>query len=574
MATQGVLREIYIIESKPLPADAVIGSFQLRVIPHDSLPKNGPGLAANGNFVLSAVEIYLGDELLPLVSASGTHAQNGYPVSSLIDDDPGTGWAINVSSRSAVKMNSEHIVWLTLGRSVAAQGRRLKLVMKHELNNHYNVGRFQLSWSTEVADGFTDPMLRKALATASEQRTRGQRQAVNAAFSAVDVTYKEARGRVDSLRQKLGLGPPAKTMVMRELPERRQTYIFTRGDFLRPDKAAGVVEPDVFDVLPQFSASETNRPRNRLDYAKWLVSGDNPLTPRVTVNRIWMRLFGRGLVETENDFGAQGSPPSHPELLDWLARQFIANHWSQKKLLRLIVTSATYRQSSHIRDDIGERDPRNVLLARQNRLRLDAEIVRDVALSASGTLSPKIGGPSVHPPQPDGVYAFTQNRKKWQTATGDARYRRAMYTMFYRSAPYPTLTTFDSPDFQSVCTRRVRSNTPLQALTMANDEAMFELARDLSARVLRSEAVSDRDEPRVSRLFTICYSRGPSARELDSVNRFLQNQRESFAADRDAASRLVGVRDNAEHATDVVELAAWTSLARAIMNTDEFITRE
>jgi hypothetical protein len=571
LATPGVLREIYVVETEPLPRGSTIGSIQFRVLPHDSLPKRGPGLAGNGNFVLSALEVFLGDERLPVVSASSTHAQPAYPVSSLIDDDPGTGWAINVAPGSSRVMNAEHTAWLALGRSVSADGRPLKFVLKHELNNDYNVGRFQLSWSSDVVDSSTDVNLLEAVRTAAGQRSKDQKLAVDTAFAAVDEVYKQALGRVDASRRELGLGPLVRTMTMSELSSRRPTYKLTRGDFLRPDKDNGMVEPDVFDVLPELPPADPDRPLNRLDLARWLVHPDNPLTPRVTVNRIWMRYFGRGLVETENDFGAQGSPPTHPELLDWLARQFIANGWSQKSLHRLIVTSATYRQSSRHRADLAAVDPLNQLMGRQNRIRLDAELVRDAALSASGKLHTRIGGSSVHPPQPDGVYAFTQNRKNWQTDVGENRFRRTMYTMFYRSAPYPILTTFDAPDFQSVCTRRVRSNTPLQALTMGNDPALLELAQSFADRILADTQLAGQEDRQIERAFLIAYARRPSGNETELLRRFLAGRLADFSTDAAAAQQLIGDKGTD---TPVAQRAAWTALTRALINTDEFVTRE
>src|SRR5439155_6913529 len=232
--------------------------------------------------------------------------------------------------------------------------------------------------------------------------------------------------------------------------------------------------PPKLPPLTQARSATEGPGRNRLDLAKWLVHPENPLTPRVQMNRIWMHYFGRGLVETEEDFGTQGSPPSHPELLDWLAAEFQRQGWSLKEMHRLIVTSNTYRQASKFRADLKDKDPRNLLLARQERVRFDAEIVRDAALTASGLLDRTIGGPSVKPPQPEGVYAFTQTAKRWTADTGPSRYRRGMYTLYFRSAPHPLFTTFDAPDFQTVCTRRGRSYTPLQALTVANDEAFLE----------------------------------------------------------------------------------------------------
>jgi hypothetical protein len=322
-------------------------------------------------------------------------------------------------------------------------------------------------------------------------------------------------------------------------------------------------------VAPALPAAQG---RTRLDLAKWLVDPQNPLTPRVTMNRAWMRYFGRGLVETEEDFGTQGTPPSHPELLDWLAREFIRQGWSMKAMHRLIVTSATYRQSSNVRPELAERDPRNLWLARQERVRLEAEIIRDAALAASGLLNPEIGGPSVHPPQPEGVYAFTQTTKKWKADEGTNRFRRALYTMFYRSAPYPLFTTFDAPDFQNVCTRRGRSNTPLQALTVANDTAFVELAQGLATRVVREVPAADSDQ-RLRRAFALVLSREPSEREFAAVRSFHERQLARFTEDEAAAAALVPPQ-MAQTCDSTPEGAAIVAVARLLFNTDNFITRE
>jgi hypothetical protein len=313
---------------------------------------------------------------------------------------------------------------------------------------------------------------------------------------------------------------------------------------------------------------------NRLDLARWLVHPENPLTPRVTMNRVWMRYFGRGLVETEEDFGTQGSPPTHPELLDWLGREFIRRGWSWKAMHRLIVTSATYRQASIARPDLLERDPRNLLLARQSRVRVEAEIVRDLALSASGLLDASLGGPGVRPPQAEGVYAFTQNTKPWTASTGGARYRRALYTVFYRSAPYPLFTTFDAPDFQTVCTRRPRSDTPLQSLLLANDPAFIEIAQNFAARLLR-EVPGEADqvlEARLLRASRLALSREPQSAELDALRQLYRQQAEAFRNDRTAAEKVAGPPLVNAAAPEVG--AALTLVARALLNTDNFITRE
>ncbi len=242
-----------------------------------------------------------------------------------------------------------------------------------------------------------------------------------------------------------------------------------------------------------------------MDLARWIVDSKNPLTARVIVNRVWQQYFGRGIVETENDFGSQGTSPTHPELLDWLALEFMARNWSLKELHRLIVTSRTYRQSSDVQPKLQEVDPNNYLLARQSRLRLDAEVVRDVALTASGLLCSKLGGPPVYPPIPEGVMGQGQVKRDWVVSKGDDKYRRGLYTFVYRASPPPSLTVFDAPDGFSSCTRRIRSNTPLQALTLLNDSGFYEFAQAL-------QAIIERDGLEIA--FRRCTSRMPTNDEL------------------------------------------------------------
>jgi hypothetical protein len=357
------------------------------------------------------------------------------------------------------------------------------------------------------------------------------------------------------------------TLILRERKTPRETHVLLRGDFLRRGDR---VFPDTPAVLPPLAASETAP--TRFELARWLVDRQNPLTARVTVNRVWARYFGRGLVETENDFGFQGSPPSHPQLLDWLAAEFMAPAdgapaWSLKHLHRLILNSATYRQSSRHRADLAQRDPLNKLLGRQSRLRVDAEIVRDLGLAVSGLLNDKIGGPSVYPPQPADEYAFTQVQRPWLTSTGPDRYRRGMYTFFRRSAPYPMLTTFDSPVFNVACTFRQRSNTPLQALTMANDETMLETSRALGQRIYNG--ASD-DRKRIEFAVSLCFSRLADTAELERLSEYVDQQRADFAATPEAAREFAGQSS----VNPVQEAAAWAALARVLLNVDEFITRE
>ncbi len=290
------------------------------------------------------------------------------------------------------------------------------------------------------------------------------------------------------------------TMVMSERSQPRQTFVYIKGDFTRPDEQ---VSPGTPSVLPPLRA--TSEQPNRLDLARWIVADENPLTSRVIANRVWQQYFGRGLVETDSDFGLQGTSPTHPQLLDWLAVSLREANWSLKSLHRQIVMSNTYRQSSVVRADLAEADPLNILLGRQNRLRLDAEIVRDVALVASGLFSPKLGGPPVYPPIPDGVMSLGQVRRGWNVSKGDDRYRRGLYTFVYRVTPPPALNVFDAPDGLSSCTSRIRSNTPLQALTLLNDSAFYEMAQALEKRIATEG---------LEAAFQLCTSRQPTPEEI------------------------------------------------------------
>jgi hypothetical protein len=297
-----------------------------------------------------------------------------------------------------------------------------------------------------------------------------------------------------------------RTLVMRErAPENaRVTHLHHRGEFLQER------EPVSPGVLPILNPLPTGAPSNRLGLAMWLVDENNPLVGRVVMNRAWAAFFGRGIVNTVEDFGLMGEPPSHPELLDWLATEFIRQKWSMKAMHRLIVTSATYRQDGRVTPELLQRDPQNVLLARGPRNRVEAEMVRDVALSVSGLLSDKIGGPSVFPPQPDGVTEQSYGAVTWTPSKGPDRWRRGMYTYLKRTSPYPAMLTFDAPNAETSCVRRVKSNTPLQALTLLNDQVFVEAAQALARRVLKESPSSD-ESARVRLMFRLCTGREADA---------------------------------------------------------------
>ena len=447
----------------------------------------------------------------------------------------------------------------TLRKEIADAENELKAYVESVADD---VAAWQKSLSPEEVAKLK-PEVTAVLETTADKRTLKQKLALVDQVRKDDEEYKKRKALLAKLEKTLP--NLTTTMVLQERSEPRESYLFIKGDFTRH---GDVVTPGVPKILPPLPADAKNP--NRLDLAKWLVDPKNPLTARVTMNRIWMQYFSKGIVETENDFGTQGSGPSHPELLDWLANEFVKQKWSQKAMHRLIVTSATYRQSSRARPDLNLIDPYNKLLARQNRFRLDAEVIRDVELVASGLLSEKIGGPSVYPPIPDGVMILGQSKREWKVSEGEDRYRRGMYTFFYRATPPPGLMVFDSPETTSTCTRRLRSNTPLQSLTLLNDAGFVEFAQSLALRVLKD--VPQNDEVRINYAFRLCLSREPKGDEQLRLKELLNLQLASYDAAPDEAKSLLPKVFPAN--TDVKQLAAWTTVSRVLLNLDETITRE
>jgi hypothetical protein len=344
----------------------------------------------------------------------------------------------------------------------------------------------------------------------------------------------------------------------------RKTYVHLKGDWR---EHGAEVQPGTLAVLPPFPTTP-EPPRLRL--ARWLVSPENPLTARVAVNRLWQEVFGRGIVRTSEDFGTQGDRPTHPELLDWLASEFRDRGWSMKQMVRLMMTSATYRQSSNTRPELESRDPDNTLLARQSALRLPAELIRDEALSAAELLDTRIGGRSVKPPQPKGVAELSYaGSVKWVESTGPDRYRRGMYIHFQRTSPYPQLMNFDTPSAELSCTRRERTDTPLQALNLMNDAVFFEAAQGLALRVMREGGDSFGD--RLDYAYLVTLGRDPSTRERERMERYFAQTRTGLAQDEKAVTALFPSR---VEGVPQVDAAAWVELSRVMLNLDEFITRE
>jgi hypothetical protein len=374
----------------------------------------------------------------------------------------------------------------------------------------------------------------------------------------------EERDLLREERRLLGKEVPT-TMVMQELPTPRATHLLKRGMYDAPGE---VVQPGVPEAL--LGAWPKGAPRNRLGLARWLTQPEHPLTARVAVNRFWQQLFGVGIVKTSDDFGFQGEYPVHPELLDWLAREFIESGWDVKALLRTLVLSATYRQDSTISPTLHERDPENRLLARGPRVRLPAEQIRDHALAVSGLLRHRLGGPSVFPTQPADLYkgivvAANYPGSTWTDSTGDDLYRRSLYTYWKRTVPYPVLNVFDAPDREFCSVRRARTNTPLQALTMMNEPAMVEAGRQLGARMLMEGGPDD--AARLAFGFRAATSRPPRPEELTVLRETLERFRKDFTADgKGARALLKGTSEDAGQ-------AAYAALGGLLLNLDETVTK-
>jgi hypothetical protein len=552
-------------------------AVRLEVLPDDSLPGHGPGMTFYegqlGDFFLSEVSLEADGKPAKFSRAAQDF---GSPASAAIDGDPQTGWSI------ANGEGKPHVAVFSLAEPTGA-ARELKLHLLCERYHAAPLGRFRVSVTTDpraAGAEALEPDVEAALATPAGQRSESQRALLLRHFLSITPELAEARKEIDALRATLPA--PTTTLVMRERPagHSRQTFLHHRGEFLSPEEQ---VEPGVPSFLPPLPAGA---PANRLTLARWLVSADNPLTARVQVNRQWAAFFGRGIVRTLQDFGYQGEMPSNPQLLDWLAVEFMKGSpqagstgspragtglvfgpWSFKALDRLIVTSAAYRQASGVTPELQARDPDNALIARGPRVRLEAELIRDSALKASGLLSEKIGGPSVFPPQPASVTTEgAYGKLAWNTSTGEDRYRRSLYTFTKRTAPFALFNTFDAPSGEACVARREVSDSPLQALSLLNDTVFVEAAQALGTRL--AEAPSS-DESRASEAFRRCLVRPPEKDELAMLVAFARQQRQRLADKELDADGIAGPGTG-----DAIERATWTTVARAVMNLDEAVTKQ
>lgn len=578
-----------------------ITAFRLELLTDPNLPLGGPGRSPLGLFALSEIMVDVADAKKPgekkrvkLVSATSDFGESERaldtmfddktnkkrtvgPVGFAIDGKDDTAWGIDAGpgrrnvDRQAVFV-AEKPIELADGALLTFHLKQMHGGWNSDDNQNNNPGRFRFAVTdaeAPVAD--TVPKrIRDIFLVPADRRTPAQ---VNALFSHYRTTvseWKEVNAKIEDLWKQHPAGASQLTLMPREMS--RPTFLLNRGDFLRPVKPVNPGVPAVLHPLP------ADAEPNRLGLAKWMVARNSATTARSIVNRVWQAYFGTGLVGTSEDFGVQSEQPSHPELLDWLAVEFMENGWSLKHLHRLIVTSATYRQSSRMTPELLQKDPDNRLLARGPRHRVEGEVVRDIALSVSGLLNPTLGGPPVYPPAPDFLFKppASYGPKVWKEDKGEGRYRRALYTFRFRSVPYPVLTNFDTPNGDASCVRRVRSNTPIQALTTLNETIFMECARALALKTLAEGGTSDSE--RVNYAFRRCTGRKPGEAEAQVLQAFLGKQLAKFAAG-DAKPWELAANDPVHppklpEGVTPPQAAAWTALARMLLNLDETITKE
>lgn len=547
-----------------------ITGFKLEALLDPSLPGKGPGRGdpERPNFVLNTLAVTAapldkdGKPLpLKLTARDASFEQTRFPLSGAVDASPKTAWAI------ASKFHEAHWAIVETERPIGdAEGTRLTFTLVQEFGGGRTIGRVRLSALTGRGNGkpIPDDVL-AALKKPAAKRSAKEIERLLDFRLEQDDNSRELRAKREQAEAALHKLTRTTTLVMQEVSEKRETSIFARGDFRTPGESVEPGVPAILHKLPDGTP-------DRIMLARWLTDRNNPLVARVAVNRWWAELFGQGIVATLEDFGIKGEPPTHPELLDWLAVEFMDNGWSMKRLLRTIVTSATYRQSSKVTPELLVLDDRNLLYARGPRFRLDAETVRDNALAASGLLSLKSGGPPIRPYQPDGLWTKVGGEKvDYIVSPGQEKHRRGIYVVWKRASPYPSFMNFDASQRLACTVRRSRSNTPLQALTLLNDPVYVEAAGALAQRVLREQNdASPADRLRYA--FRLCLARPASESEVAVLNRLYVEQLAAAQADPQSAKKLTS-----QFATTTdqspAELAAWYAVASALLNLDETITK-
>jgi hypothetical protein len=577
-----------------------ITAFRLELLNHADLPLGGPGRSIYGTGALTEFDVEATPagggkaEKVKLVKATSDVELPETPLDAAFDDRSDkrrvtgpaafaidgkdeTAWGIDVGPgrrnrpRKAVFVAEKPISY--------AGGALLNFYLKQfhggwnsDDNQNNNLGRFRLSVTTD-ADPTADPLplhVREILAIPRDERTPAQMAAAFSFWRTTVAEWKAENDAIEALWRSHPAGSSQLVLQAREQP--RETHLLQRGDFLKPARQVEPGVPSFLHALPE-GAEPT-----RLAFARWLVDRRSPTAARSIVNRVWQAYFGIGLVATSEDLGVQSEAPSHPELLDWLAVEFMDRGWRLKTLHRLIATSATYRQSSRVTPELHARDPYNRLLARGPRFRVEAEVVRDTALAASGLLSHKLGGPSVYPPAPDFLFLppVSYGPKIWREAKGEDRYRRAIYTFRYRSVPYPALQIFDAPNGDFSCVRRARSNTPLQALVTLNEPLFMECAQALALNTLREGGADDAS--RLTYAFRRCLARSPDEAERQELLALLTREAKHFAEGWTNPQTVAYLKPEQPPAlppgATPTQLAAWTMVSRVLLNLDETITKE
>lgn len=539
-----------------------ITGFKIETLTDPSLPDNGPGRSTRPNFILHEFAVTEASQgSVKLHSPSADFSQKGWDVAGAIDGDSKTGWAINP------EFGKPHEATFLTDKPIAIEGNT-KLTFS--LDQHYGggrtIGRLRLSAMTGRPQQSDLPdAIATILDLPADKRNAKQQKQLEDYFTGLDPSVKKLRAQIARLQKELDAIKPTTTLVMIEEAEARTTTVFRRGSFLDQGEMVTMSTPE---ALPELTDVES---RDRRELAMWLTSRDNPLTARVAVNRWWAEIFGQGIVGTLEDFGTQGDHPTHPELLDWLAIEFMESGWSMKHVHRQIVLSATYQQSSRVTPELLKRDPYNKLYSRAPRFRLPAETVRDNALAIAGLLSHKMAGPPIFPPQPPNIWRHVgRNEPKYETSDGNDRFRRGIYVIWRRSAPYPSFINFDAPDRASCVVNRPRTNTPLQALTLLNDPAYVEMAVALAERI-----ATDKDaqsvEDRVALAVKMCVARTATKDEVKHLADVYRQERERFASSPDDAKSLLGKQ--AGPVSDAKEVAAWFFVANILLNLDETITK-
>ena len=508
-----------------------------------------------------------GPAVVPLAGASDTHHQpeTEWAAAGSIDADAGrSGWAVGP------QFGKPHSAVFETGGPVGHDGGTvLTFTLTHNYPDH-PLGKFRLLATTKPRPvGVLPAQIAAALNTPATRRTDAQKAELTEYYKSVAPQLATARERLAALQNERNAVKPVRQAIMRELPadKRRVTNVLIKGNFLSKGDVVTPAVPAALHSLPK------DAPADRLGLANWLVDANNPLTARVAVNRWWSAIFGLGLVETQEDFGTQGQPPSHPQLLDWLATEYLRLKWDTKALLKTIVTSATYRQSSRQTPELVEKDPYNRLYARGPRGRLEAELVRDQALALSGLLSKKMHGPSVYPPQPPNLWQAAFNGERtYPTSEGEDKYRRGLYTFWRRTVPYPSMAAFDAPSRETCTLRRIHTSTPLQAFVTLNDPVYVEAAQALARRIVTEGGATPEDRIRFA--LKLCLLRPPTAEQVSTLVGLYQSELKHYQADKAAAQPMAtDPLGPLPAGMDVSEMAAWTVVSNVLLNLDGVLTK-